>query len=383
MMLVSCDPLTKRVGVISIPRDSRVHIPGHGTDKINAAHALGGPELSVDTVKEVFGVPVDHYMVIDVQGLRKVFEALGPIEVKVEKRMRYQDHAAHLKVALDPGVQVLTPEQAEEYVRFRHDARGDIGRIDRQQWFIRQVSKKLREPQVLLKLPELFKLANEYVVTDLSVEDMAKLATFGKDIQSNQVETATLPGDPQIIRGGSYWVPNEQADVAVFNRLLGTPMSIGQDSTDTGTLSSPNSAIAAENESGAKPISFVLRYPKGFEETAVAFEKELTDAGYIVKYKTKSDPADCAHEELVQCSYRADDAVTQRLRDRLHNISEWPVVVALDIHAPADFTIVLSPDTAAPHVVEKDKEASSGSAGSKDAAIPDVSNAATKVSRTH
>ena len=135
-------------------------------------------------------MPVDHYVVIDVQGLRKVFEVLGPIEVKVEKKMRYVNHAGHLKVALDPGVQTLSPEQAEEYVRFRHDARGDIGRIDRQQWFLRQLSSKLREPQVILKLPELFKLANEYVETDLSVEDMAKLATFGKDIQRNQVETA-------------------------------------------------------------------------------------------------------------------------------------------------------------------------------------------------
>ena len=273
MMLVSCDPVSKRVGVVSIPRDSRVSIPGHGNDKINAAHAFGGPELSVQTVREVFAVPVDHYVVIDVQGLRKVFEVLGPIEVKVEKKMRYVDHAGHLKVALDPGVQTLSPEQAEEYVRFRHDARGDIGRIDRQQWFLRQLSSKLREPQVILKLPELFKLANEYVETDLSVEDMAKLATFGKDIQRNQVETATLPGDAQIIHGGSYWIPNLDANAVVFNRVIGTPVSssISTDVASNVDVASPNSAIAAETNA-EQPILVAIRYAKGADEAANAFE---------------------------------------------------------------------------------------------------------------
>jgi LCP family protein required for cell wall assembly len=353
MMLVSCDPATKRVGIVSIPRDSRVAIQGHGSDKINAAHALGGPELAVQTVKDVFQVPVDHYVVIDAQGLRKLFEVLGPVEVKVEKRMRYQDHAAHLKVALDPGVQMLTPEQAEEYVRFRHDARGDIGRIDRQQWFIRQVSAKLREPQVILKLPELFKLANDYIVTDLSMEDMARLATFGKDIQSSQVETAVLPGSPQLIHGGSYWVPDLEADAAIFNRLLGTPMN-----SDDTIVGSPNSAIAAEDETGDKPLSFVIKYPKGAEQTALAFQKELTNAGYVVRYRTKADPGDCAHEQLIQSSYRANDAITQRVRDRLVNVSQWPVVVAIEKRSPADFTVILSADTVAPQITEEqDKEA--------------------------
>jgi LCP family protein required for cell wall assembly len=367
MMLISCDPVSKRVGVVSIPRDSRVKIPGHGTDKINAAHAFGGPELSAETVREVFGVPVDHYIAIDTQGLRKVFEVLGPVEVKVEKKMRYVDHAGHLKVTLDPGVQVLTPIQAEEYVRFRHDARGDIGRIDRQQWFMRQVSKKLREPQVVLKLPQLFKLASDYVVTDLSVEDMAKLANFGKDIQPNQVETAMLPGEAQMIHGGSYWVPNEQAYIAVFNRLLGTPMNIGQDGSElsTASMSSPNSAIAAEDRSGQKKVSFVIRYPKGSEKTAESFEKQLTDAGYAVKYRARADAADCAHEQLIQCSYRADDALTQRLRSNIAKIADWPVVVALEDKPSADFTLVICPETQAPAVaVEKEREASASDTAS-------------------
>ncbi len=142
MMLVHVDPDTKRVGIVSIPRDSRVKLPGnHGIDKINFAHALGGPNCAVEAVKDAFAVPIDHYGDVDTEGLKKVFEALGPMEIMVEKRMRYRDRAAGLHVDLEPGSQTLSPKQVEEYVRFRHDPKGDIGRIERQQWFMRQVSK--------------------------------------------------------------------------------------------------------------------------------------------------------------------------------------------------------------------------------------------------
>lgn len=358
MIVVSCDPVANRVGVVSIPRDSRVAIPGHGTDKINAAHALGGPELSVETVKDDFQIPIDHYIVIDTQGLRKVFQALGPVKVVVEKKMRYTDHAGHLHVALDPGEHILTPEQAEEYVRFRHDARGDLGRIERQQWFLRQVSQKLREPQVVLKLPELFKLAHDYVVTDLSVQDMARLAAFGKDIKPQQVETATLPGQVTCIRGGSYVLPDYAADAVVFNRLMGTPITVAQDQDDQSA--SPNSAIAADDDDGGKPISFLIKYPKGCEKTASAFEKGLIAAGYAVKSRLRIDAGDCAHEQLIQSSYRADDVVTQRVCHRFPMLSNCPVNVTLDAKAPTDFVLIINADTVAPVVPhEKAKEAAS------------------------
>lgn len=356
MILVSCDPNTQRVGIVSIPRDSRVHIEGHGMDKINAAHAFGGPQLAVDTVKDVFGVPVDHYIVVDAQGLRKLFQVLGPLPVVVEKKMRYTDHAAHLRVALDPGLQVLTPEQCEEYVRFRHDARGDIGRIERQQWFLRQLSNKLKDPQVLLKLPDLYKLANDYVITDLSVEEMARLATFGKDIKTSQVETATLPGEAVTIRGGSYWSPDYTADAVVFNRLSGAPIGVAQENP---ALGSANSAIAAENDDGAKPFTVILKYPKGFDETALAYEKALTADGYKVKYRIKSELADCRHEEIVQTSMRADDIVTEQLQNRCTELKSLPISVNLDNHAPSDFVIILSPNSVAPPAPapqEKEKE---------------------------
>ncbi|MBS1956657.1 MAG: LCP family protein [Cyanobacteria bacterium SZAS-4] len=347
MILVSLDPEGKKVGMISIPRDSRLKLAGdHGVDKINAAHAFGGPKLSVETVEENFNVHIDHYMVIDVQGLRKVFDVLGPIEVVVEKRMHYNDWAGGLHVALEPGVHRLTPVQAEEYVRYRHDARGDIGRTERQQWFLRALANKFKEPSVILKLPDLFRLANQYVVTDLSPEEMAKIATFGKDIRPNQIVSATLPGHATCIHGGSYWQPDFEGSAVVFNRLAGNPMT----PVSIATVPS-NSAYAATTPDGAsndQPVTFTIKYPRGFEKIARAYEKVLGAAGYKTKYVLRADVGDCQHEQIIQNSYKADDLLTQKLQDAVPNFSSFPVVVNLDEHAPSDFVIVLTANTVKP-----------------------------------
>jgi LCP family protein required for cell wall assembly len=368
MIVASIDPESKTVGLVSIPRDSRVRIAdGHGMDKINSAHALGGPDLAMETVRQDFGISIDHYVVIDVQGLKKLFEILGPADVLVEKRMRYTDHAAGLHVALDPGMQTLTPLQMEEYVRFRHDQRGDLGRIERQQWFLRQVSQKLHEPQVVLKLPELFSLASEYVVTDLSIEDMAKLAAFGKDIKPNQVKTAMLPGRATFVHGGSYWIPDAYGSAIVFNRLLGTNLTEseagrGLTVADEPATDSPDEAYAATEDtkygvSGRTTLPttdkaiITIKYAKGTEPAARKLEKSLVAKGYRVKYIMRVDAADCAHEQLQQTSVRADNDMTDKLIDDMPLFKTWAVNIALDQRASQDLTIIVSP-TVAPLILQ-------------------------------
>jgi LCP family protein required for cell wall assembly len=360
MMLVSLDPDSEKVGIVSIPRDSRVKLAdGHGTDKINSAHALGGPELAVKTVEEAFAVHVDHYVAIDVQGLRKVFHVLGPADILIEKKMRYTDHAGGLHVNLEPGMHTLTPEQMEEYVRFRHDARGDIGRIDRQQWFMRAITQKLKEPSVIFKLPELFKLADEYVETDLKFEDMVKIAAFGKNIKSNQVETAMLPGRATSIHGGSYWQPDPTGAAIVFNRLLGTDVTaaditLGQtDERDTHPSGSADEAFAAELDVRDKNnrtmsenmLTITLKYPRGGEKIASKLEKALAQEGYKVKYKYRVDAADCTHEQIVENSYNVNESAINDLQKKMGCIKNWPVVLKLEARTTSDVTLVISPNS--------------------------------------
>jgi polyisoprenyl-teichoic acid--peptidoglycan teichoic acid transferase len=354
MILVSMDPVDGKVGVVSIPRDSRVQISGnHGTDKINSAHAFGGPQLAVQTVSENFCVPIDHYVVVDTQGLKGLSELLGPVEVLVEKEMHYHDWAAHLHIDLKPGLQVLDPGQVEQYVRFRHDAKGDIGRIERQQWFFRQAANKLKDPQFLLKLPDLIKLAYDNIQTDLSIEDMARIACFAKDIKPETVVTAMLPGQPQMINGGSYWVPDIEAGKVVFNRILG--IRSGGNFVDAPAVAlteeqiiDPELAPASASQISpvthtTKPMVVALKYSKGSEKAADQLERLLVEQGYRVRYKWLVPAAECAHEQIVQLSGRADDFATESLKQNIPDLAPYSVVLQLEPRPYADFTVVLTP----------------------------------------
>ncbi|MBX9770759.1 MAG: LCP family protein [Candidatus Obscuribacterales bacterium] len=336
MMLASIDPQTKQVGLISIPRDSRVIIPrGHGFSKINSAHALGGPTLAKEAVENNFDVNIDHYVVIDTVGLKKVCEFLGPCEVLVEKEMHYVDHTAKLNVDLKPGLHTLSPVEMEEYVRFRHDPRGDIGRMERQQWFLRQVAHKLKEPQVLLRLPELMGLANEFVSTDLSLDEMARLLSFGREVEPHQIVTATLPGEGAMIGGISYWLPDMKASRIAIDRLVGTNTELAAD---------PSSPTAPEAVNTNKPIRVSIRYPRGCEKAADYFETKLTEAGYKVRYKWRVDEIECRHEEIIANSSRANQENTNELRRILPQMEKWPTVVSPESRSYTDFTLVISPN---------------------------------------
>jgi len=343
LILVSCDPVSRKVGLVSIPRDSRVSIEGHGINKINSAHALGGPELAVSTVSSCFQVPVDHYVVVDTEGLKKLFETLGPVEVLVEKSMHYRDRTARLNVDLEPGLQALDAAQAEEYVRFRHDPRGDLGRIERQQWFLRQVAQKLKDPQTLFKLPQLFSLARDFVVTDLSIEDMARLASFLKDIEPTQIETATLPGTAATIAGGSYWLPDPSACRLVFDRLAGTNLAF--DSVLLGIEDGqPGPRLVSYSESTG-PMSVAIKYSRGGEQVAKTLESLVTNAGYQVKYRWQVPASECQHDQIIQMSAQADAVSTENLRKAVPDVASWPTVLSLEARPAADFVLVLSPSS--------------------------------------
>lgn len=209
---------------------------------------------------------------------------------------------------------------------------------------MRQVSKKLKEPQVLLKLPEMFKFAHDYVVTDMSVEDMAKVAGFGKDIQSHQVQTATLPGHAEFIHGGSYWIPDPEACSVVFSRMLNEKISVAEQQEKTQTYGSDAATAATTySDDSERPVKITIKYPKGQEQEARKLETALNGLGYRVRYIMRGDTADCQHEQIVQMSYRADNALTERLKEKLPQITSWPVNLMVEPHSSIDLTLVLAP----------------------------------------
>ena len=221
IMVVNIDPKTHSINAISIPRDSKVYLPENkGVQKINSAHALGGVNLVKKTLKETFGIKIDKYIIVHDEAVEHVVDALGGIPIYVEKPMKYHDYAGKLHIDLDKGNTVLSGKQAVGYLRYRKDGLGDIGRTQRQQWFMRSLFDKLHSPQVITKIPEVLNVCNTYIKTDMSFYELSQYAAFARKVDKNKIEIATLPGAPNQKGYISYWILDPKKTQEVINRMI-------------------------------------------------------------------------------------------------------------------------------------------------------------------
>ncbi|QYY43519.1 LCP family protein [Aneurinibacillus thermoaerophilus] len=205
MILMTLNPETKKITMLSIPRDTRVVIPGETLDhKINFVYKRGemmreeaeqkkeepeetGVSLVKKTLESIYGIPVNNYVLIDFEGFRKGIDALGGIEVNVDRRLVYHDPTDGTSIDLNPGLQTLNGKQALDFVRHRHDDRGlkyystDYERNDRQVAVIQAAMEKMKSFSGIANFFKVLDAVGENVKTDLSLEQMKALAmTFGK-----------------------------------------------------------------------------------------------------------------------------------------------------------------------------------------------------------
>jgi len=225
IMVASVDLKDGQIGILSLPRDTRVQIPGkEGYHKLNAAYAYGGSELIKETVEKLIKVPIDYSISTDFNGFKSIINTLGGIEVNVAKDLKYIDQAGGLYIDIPAGNQTLYGQQALEYIRFRHDRLGDIGRIRRQQKFIKAVMDKILTPKVIFKIPKLIKQLSDNIETDLPMTKGLKLAIELtdeiRDFNRSKIKMETLPGIPKYIDGISYWVPDKAKLEAVTSNLI-------------------------------------------------------------------------------------------------------------------------------------------------------------------
>ena len=221
IVLLNIDPRTRSVNAISIPRDSKVYLPGeYGVQKINAAHAFGGINLTKETVEKTLGIKVDKYVLVSDQAVKKLVDVLGGVPIYVEKRMNYDDYSGNLHIHLNKGLNVLDGKNAVGYLRFRHDGLGDIGRTQRQQWFLRGLLTKIQTPQAISKIPEMLNIANTYVKTNLSLYEMSQYAALAKNFDISKIEVAILPGSPNKKGTVSYWILDPEKTQDVVDRLI-------------------------------------------------------------------------------------------------------------------------------------------------------------------
>lgn len=269
MLVVSLDPVTYEVRVLSLPRDSRVSIPGRRhPDKINAAHAYGGIRLAVDTVERLLDIPLHYYVRLEHRAFRRLIDAIGGVDYYVEKNMFYEDPYQDLVINLRRGQQILDGSKAEQYVRYR-GSDGDIGRIARQQRFMLAALRTMLRPANIMRINSIVDIALSSVRTNIDPQAILKHLPLLDNISPEKVTMLTLPGIDGWIGGVSYWLVEEQAMDAMLREHFWD------------TLTSEPSEItvrvedASGNNLGARAAEVLTR--RGFQVLDVRAASEVTE----------------------------------------------------------------------------------------------------------
>ncbi|ADE56973.1 MULTISPECIES: LCP family protein [Aminobacterium] len=283
--LATIDIDDKIVRFMSLPRDTRVQIPGHGWQKLNHAYAYGGTDLLRQTIINYLGLPINYHVLVNYESFPKIVDMIGGVEINVEKRLYYQDKAGKLFINIPKGLRQMNGKTALEYVRFRNDALGDIGRVQRQQQFIKAVMKKVQSPEMLPKLPDFAKEILNLVNTNMTMTQAVQLTSYLRDINTQNMAFFTLPGKAAYISNVSYWL----GDLAAASTLLSGPLP-GEESAAE-EAATQTAAIQTVEEQNLMELVKKLNMPiailngdgqAGLGKTASSyFQKAGIDVAYV------------------------------------------------------------------------------------------------------
>lgn len=203
------------LNVLSIPRDTRVRVPGHGIHKINAAHAYGGPELACATIQDVFGISPDYYVDLNYEGFQKVVDAVGGVDVNIRQPLDYDDNWGKLHIHLKPGQQHLNGYKAMGYVRFRHTD-NDLARAQRQHEFLEALRSRVTSPAAFLSLPGVVSAVTDNLQSNMTMDQLLTLANLSRKAPKDAVCLETLP----VIQGKTFVYIDKRKSVGVIRKMF-------------------------------------------------------------------------------------------------------------------------------------------------------------------
>lgn len=223
MMLIKANFDTGELDLLSLPRDTRVLVRGK-EDKLNHAHAYGGTDLTMKTVRDFTGLDVDYYVKVDYRAVKGIVEAIGGVELDVPINMKYRDPYSDppLNINIKKGLQVLDGDNAHDFLRFRSGyPEGDLGRIKAQQYFLKELMKQTLQPKNIFKLPKLIETYYDYVETNIPMSVMLKGALSGNKMDVENLNTNTIPGEDKRIGGLDYLIYNRVDTAVIIQEMFG------------------------------------------------------------------------------------------------------------------------------------------------------------------
>ena len=230
MMLMKINFASGETNLLSIPRDTRVLINGN-EDKINHAHSNGGIELTMESLRDFLNLDVDYYVKVDYEIVKDIVDAIGGVEIDVPRNMKYKEMsptAASLDIDIKKGLQVLDGKNAHDFLRWRNNnemtrgyTMGDIGRIEAQQCFMKQLIKQTLKPKTIFKLPKLAETYLQNVETNIPKNVILKSAMSANKIDVENMKILTIPGEFQKIDSIDYWKYDRYETVKIVEEMFG------------------------------------------------------------------------------------------------------------------------------------------------------------------
>ena len=208
MIVASFDPEQHKLSLISLPRDTMVLLPGHTHyEKLNSAYTYGGVAMAKQTIANLLRIPIHYYALLNWQGFIEVINLIGGVDLYVDKDMYYEDPYADLKIDIKHGYQHLDGNQSGQYVRFRSDELGDIGRVQRQQKFLKALGMQMFSVENIAKIPKILATIKDYLETDMDTVTLLKAARSFNILSDNNIRSGMLYGNfyDSPMTGISYW----------------------------------------------------------------------------------------------------------------------------------------------------------------------------------
>ena len=332
MIVLTLDPATRSAGMLSIPRDLYVTIPGRGQDRINTAHVFGGPALAMKTVSANFGIPIQHYARVNFNVLVTLVDRVGGIDVKVDEDINdplYPDmNYGYDPFVISAGMHHMDGATALKYARTRHGA-SDFFRMRRQQQIIMALRDRVFSTDAITRLlpnmGQIWDSLQRSISTDLSLTEILQLLFFAKDLSTDRItrvvidETSTQ--NYVTPQGADVLIPVQSRIKELRAQLYTPPPQLNADKTP-------------------EPGRITIQNGTSIKGLAASVQTRLQSKGY--KVVSVSD-AQGLYAHTVIIDYRGNAQLMQQLAGAL-GVSMASVSTSLDANNPVDALVILGDD---------------------------------------
>jgi LCP family protein required for cell wall assembly len=377
MILVTVDPNASTAGMLSIPRDLWVSVPGYGEDRINKAYFFGeqngypggGPALAMKTVQYNLGIPVHFYAQIDFQGFRDVIDTLDGIEVYVPETIddpTFPDsNFGYDPFYIEAGQQTLNGYDAVRYARTRATRGADFARARRQQQVLLAIRDKALQLGIIPKIPELWTTMSDTVETDLQLVDILELAQLADEIDPENIQSAVIDTSMTV----DYIVPDTGAQVLLpLREKIGIKVSnmfaeteVAEGPTQEEIAAAQAAQQAAETQARAQAIEqeaqrqeevkaflsqedarLVVQNGTNISNLASQTALYLKSRGFNIVQFSPADTSTYPHSVIVV--YSEEKNYTLQLLSAMFKVEEENVRRSPNLKSDVDFRVIIGSD---------------------------------------